>query len=244
MNLNRKLAFWIMWSVAAMAIIAVAAIFVMTAGKTHTPSVILPTAAPVFTPTTPGEGGDDSGYIPLEVTAETVQAVMATLSRAENYHRVLVVTTYYSGGSSSSQHSVWAKGSSLRIVSVSGGITKNTLILGDELWIWYDNPARSFHGRVSDSPDVFQGIPTYEDFLTLDAGSVLDAGYTQYAGEPCVWASYQDGPFNYTHTVYVSVATGLLMGSESVDEDGAMVHAMVSGAPEITTPDDLVFQIR
>ena len=43
---------------------------------------------------------EDKAFLPVEVTPDTVQNVIASLSRPESYHRELTVSLFWSGGDS------------------------------------------------------------------------------------------------------------------------------------------------
>ena len=70
---------------------------------------------------------------------------------------------------------------------------------------------------------------------------ILSAGYTQHAGENCISVEYTDGGvFGYTHRIYVSFNTGLLMGSETYDGD-TLIYRMYSTIPDLNTPEENLF---
>jgi hypothetical protein len=204
----------------------------------ETASVTLPT---------PVAGGEsqtsDSEEITLaSVSPETVQAVIGTLNRAESYSRTVTVEDFWTGGSSSTELSVWADKQNERIRFDTGDDVKNILLNDGMLYIWYENTDGVYTapaGGTNDA-DTWLNCLTYEDLLALPASAITDAGYQEYAGEPCVYAEYSSGSFGYRNIVYVSVNTGLLMGAETYDGE-TLVYRMTSGTPELAVPDSKMF---
>lgn len=209
-----------------------------------TPPVVFP-SAPVSTPAASGQDINSNSTL-ASVTPETVQSVLAALPRAASYSRTFTADTYYSGGQSSSFISVWVKGSSIRIVDVSETEIKNTLILDRQFWIWYDNSSGLFSGSVASADagaiERYQRLIDYREVLELEDSEITDAGYIDFDGCWCIFAKYVTGELGYERTIYVSVDNGLLMGLEIRDGD-ALVYSMVSDTPNISTPEDEVFQL-
>ena len=225
-----------------LALLAVGALiyFLAPGNEPETPAVLLPPAASPEV-----SGGESTGGAALQetiaVTPETVQTVIGTLSRADSYSRTLTAETYWSGGKRTETLDVWARGGSYRI-TVHGDPLKNVLLSGREKWVWYSDGPEVFRGTVRDGDaDAYQTLLTYEDVLALPAEQITDAGYTDYADTSCVFVRYTDGAFNYDHCCYIAVDTGLLMGQESYDGD-TLVYAMRSTVPDISTPDEALFQ--
>lgn len=200
----------------------------------------MPTQEPLPEPT------DTVSVNRAEVTPETVQAVIGTLSRADSYARLLRVELFWDGGESSSLVSVYAKGALFR-VNVSGpGGEENCLIRGSDFWLWYDDPDEYYHGALGDdggtAADEFQQILTYEEILGIPSDSITGADYVEYAGEPCIFAEYETGELGFITQVYISVETGLLMGAVKLDGD-TVIYRMKSELTDISTPDDEMFDL-
>ena len=64
----------------------------------NTPKVVLPSSSENGSP-----AASTQPYQAVEITPETVTAVVATLSRPDSYYRELTVETFWSGGASSTQ---------------------------------------------------------------------------------------------------------------------------------------------
>ena len=162
------------------------------------------------------------------------------LRRADSYSRTVTVTDFWQGGSSEQTLSEWVNAGNRRIRCEAEG--RNILLLnGGGVYVWYDDSADVFMGEYAGTDaDEWLRCLTYEELLSLPVSSIESAGYKEYGGEMCIYASYVSGPFDYTSTVYVSVGTGLLMGAETLDGN-LPVYAMSSGSPTLTQPEDSYF---
>ena len=103
--------------VIAIAVTVVAAVFV---------SIVLPAitgrAPQVTLPNVNQETeGESQAFLPVEVTPETVQTVIASLSRPDSYYRELTVTLFWEGGDSAEQVEIWADGGYVRTTIATGG---------------------------------------------------------------------------------------------------------------------------
>ena len=114
----------------------------------NTPAVVLPSSVV-------GENLDQNpdidgiGANKAEITPKTVQAVLATLKRADSYSRSMTIESLYEGGSSKTTMDVWVRGGSVRIIETGRGQTKNILILDDKVYIWYEDGSKTFAGSLS-----------------------------------------------------------------------------------------------
>ena len=131
------------------------------------------------------------------------------------------------------------------LISGPDGDQKNILMRDGSIWIWYDSGSAVFESSQEGSlknQDEIQGIITYEDILALKPDSILDAGYVEYLGEPCVYAEYRDGSLGYTTRAYISVRSGLLNGAEIYDGD-ELVYSVESVAYEASLSSEDVFEL-
>jgi hypothetical protein len=227
---------------AALALILVMVMRMAPSASVDTPKVVLPTAPlpteSVRPETSPG------GEKTIDVTPETVQTAIATLTRSDSYSRTVRVETFWPGGSSVTETSVWVRQTSARLLISGGKNEKNVLIRGDELWIWYSDSADIYHGPASGAAaDEYQMLLTYEGILDLPVSAITAAGYTEYAGEKCIYAEFVSGELDYTYSCWVSIGTGLLMGAYVCDADGTLIYSMTSGQPDISTPDESIFTL-
>ena len=204
--------------VIAIAITVIVAVFVsfgLPALTGQVPEVSLPDISQE------GQGGGD--LLPVEVTPDTVQNVIATLSRPESCYRELTVTLYWSGGSSSSKVQIWADGDYVKTVVGVGGVTQHRLVGDGKLCLWYGgDKAWKEVPADEDSFDLAQRIPTYEDVLALDRTAITDAGYQVKNGKDCVFVEVRDADLGYLDRYWVETATGLLCAAETL-ADGVTV---------------------
>ena len=211
----------------------------------NTPSVELP--APDDPPggSSSQEGDADPGRLQtVAVTPETVQNVVATLSRTDSYYRQLTVETFWEGGSSSTPVQVWVDGgwSHSRQVLPSGAV-RHDLTDGETLYYWYEG-SQQYETAPADglSADLSQRLPTYETVLALDPERITDAGYELRGSFPCVWVEVQleDG---LREQYWVSVDNGLLISAER-ETEGALVYRMTAYAQvQAPCPDTASFAL-
>lgn len=126
------------------------------------------------------EGGDssvqgqDDQFWQVDVTPETVQSIVASLSRPESYYRELTVETLWSDGSHSTSVQFWQDGgwSHTRQILPSGAV-RHDLTGEDTTYYWYEG-SESYRSFPADeySADLTQHIPTYEDVLDLDKDTI------------------------------------------------------------------------
>lgn len=232
---QRKITAYII--IIAALILVVLAIRMAPSGSVDTPEVILP---PEPTQSEdPADSGDKTDSAELRVTPDTVQAVVATLSRPDGYSRTLTVTRYWSGGKREETINVWVRGESTRI-SIGEEGEKNILLSGGEKWIWYSDASEVYKGTALEGEaDEYQTIPTYETLLLLDKKSIGSAGYAELLGQECVFAdTYAEN--GDTCRMWISVKTGLLVGCEIYSGE-ELVYEMKSTEPDISTPDESIF---
>lgn len=209
--------------VIAIAITVFAAVFVsfgLPALTGQVPEVSLPDISQE------AEGGLGGDLLPVEVTPETVQSVIATLSRPESCYRELTVTLHWSGGSSSAQVQIWADGAYVKTVVGVNGVTQHRLVGDGKLHLWYggDRTWKEVPAH-QDSYDLAQRIPTYEDVLELDQSAITAAGYQQKNGKDCVYVEVRDQDLGYLDRYWIETATGLLCAAETLSGE-ATVYTM------------------
>lgn len=206
-----------------------------------TAPVILPTVAPEIDDGGSESESDSSALQEIAVTKENVQAVIASLSRADSYHRILTAETFWENGSSVTQTEVWVRGESVRMVISTKDEAKNVLITEGEIFIWNDGTDEAYSAPADEyDADEYQRLVTYEDILDISPSLITGAGYVDYNGTRCIYAEYTGELLGYRHRVYVSVSTGLVMGDETYDGE-ILIFNQSSSEPEIITPEDEVF---
>lgn len=207
------------------------------AGPTAT--ITLPTPVPAETED-PGPQ-DQLGGARVEVAPDTVQSVIAVMDRLESYSRT--VATTLEGASATAQ--VWVDGDWTRAdMDLPSGLTAHTIVGEGTLWRWY-NGSESVASWTADSSSVDvegQRIPTYEDVLELDTGSITAAGYEEKNGEACVYVEVSVPELDQVERYWVSESTGLLWAAET-EAAGELVYTMTAGAPETPVPASASFAL-
>lgn len=239
--MKRGLSFYILIAL-ALAVLAVLIFMLAPGSAPETPAVHLSPPPAPDSALSPSSAPEAAARV-IEVTPDTVQTAISTLSRADSYSRALTVQDFWSGGSSTTEIGVWVRGDFTRVTlrDSARDTVKNILIKGDEKWIWYSDSALVWHGKAREGDaDAYQTLLTYEDVLALDKEAITGAGYADYNGENCIYVRYGGGPLGYENLCYISDRTGLLMGVETYDGD-VLVYAMRSGTPDISTPDESIF---
>lgn len=177
----------------------------------------------------------DSG-ISVEVTPETVQSVIASMTRYKSYSRTVEIQYSWGEGESSQITArIWSDGGWSRCDTLlASGITEHSILGDGSLWYWYDDGEEYLMVSADESQeDLTQYIPTYEDVLRLDANAILAAGYVEKGGTPCIYVETRQSGFGYLERYWVSVTSGLLIAAET-EKEGVVVYSMVSG--DIVSP--------
>lgn len=152
----------------------------------------------------------------IEVTPETVQAAIATLSRPEEYRRTVTVEQLWQGGSGTYETEVAVSGGWTRTDrTFPGGRVRHVITDGEVTHIWYDREAAVYTVPAGGiSADDEQTIPTYEDILNFSAGEIVLADYREISGVNCIFVETAADEGGYVLRYWVSVDTGLLAASE------------------------------
>jgi len=200
----------------------------------ETGSVPLPD--PPIASAAPGAPGPDT-LDRVEVTSETVQAVISTLARPETYSRYITIESFW-GDDGHAVYTVLSavdKGvTSLRIIS-SVGAEKRIIVTPDKLYIWYRGDKVPYIGETGSAgdeirtADEWQMMASYEDIMAIDGKDIEDAGFTGYNGEDCIFVQYRSAVLGYTRMYYISIQYGLVTGAEEYDGNGELVYRMTAG---------------
>jgi nitrogen fixation protein FixH len=176
-------------------------------------------------------------FVRVEVTPQTVQSVIAALSRPQSYYREITVELWAGENSSVTTAQTWVDGGWTRCdVTAPGGMIQHNLVDGATRWLWYDDsrdvltlPAQQ------DVSDLIQRIPTYEDVLQLSQEEITDTGYQDYSGLECVFVEIAQEELSSAEQYWISVSSGLLVAAERV-KDGQLVYRMTALSIESPAP--------
>ena len=179
--------------------------------------------------------GQDDQFWQVDVTPETVQSIVASLSRPESYYRELTVETYWNGGSHSTSVQFWQDHdwSHTRQILPSGAVRHD--LTGDgTTYYWYEG-SESYRSFPADqySADLTQHIPTYEDVLDLDTDTIVQTGYERRDVWPCVSLQVQVSD-TVVERYWISTDTGLLVSAER-EQNGQLVYRMTAYT-QVQTP--------
>ena len=211
---------------AAFLAVTVLVIAVMLSGTLHrTSHITLPSSEQA-----PGHAAVTGDALTVvEVTPETVQTAIATLSRPQEYRRTVTVDYFSAGqpvGTVTAQ--VWADGGWVRTsCALSSGTVEHTIVGEGRLWLWYDEGQAVYSGPAGrETADLTQRLPTYEDVLELDKGDITAARYEEREGQPCVYVEART-PLGYTERYWISVNSGLLAAAE-MEKGEELIYSMSS----------------
>lgn len=173
----------------------------------------------------PAETGQQ--VLPVEVTPDTVQSVIATLSRPESYSRTMNVTLYWGeNGKGTREVRVWADDGYVKTTVTSGSGTEHRLVGDGKLRLWYDGDA-AWKEMPADgrSADLAQHIPSYEDVLSADVSEITAASYLNRDGKDCIYVEVARKGADDVDRYWIETVTGLLAFSETL-EKGRTVYTM------------------
>lgn len=190
-------------------------------------------ADPSVTPSQPADPGNAGGMggIAVEVTPQTVQSIIAQMTRFKSYERSVEIRYFWGEGESSVITArVVENGGWIRCeTQLPGGMTEHSILGDGSLWYWYDDGPEYLQVPAGDqSQDLIQHIPTYEDILALRAEDILRTGYEEKNGVPCIFVESARKELGYVEQYWVSTASGLLVAART-EKDGMEVYSMTSG---------------
>lgn len=171
-----------------------------------------------------------------------MQEVIATLHRKESYYRELKVERFWGsdptrqGGSNSIF--VWEDHGVTRTIILSpDGSFQNYLMANDTCYTWFGNEKNWTQKASSDVDIDTQNIPSYETVIQLDSTLLRDARYETKLDEACIYVETFVPDLEYHERYWVSVSTGLLIASETL-EQGTVKYRMEE--QKITELDDRI----
>ena len=191
-------------------------------------------------------GGREGGGVltaaeALEVTPDTAQAVIATLSRPTRYRRDITVRRTWSGGAQDTPLTATVSAPWTRVDrALPDGSIRHAVTDGTVTYIWYDDGPNMIQvpaGTVS--ADNEQIIPTYEDVLRLPRERIALADYHRIeSGIDCIYIETAQED-SVKERYWIGVSTGLLVAAERL-VDGNSVYWMEAAEPEEPSPDAFV----
>lgn len=214
-----------------------------------TAQVELPRLTP--SPTVPSGGGgeaDPEAYVRIDVTPQTVQNVVKTMTplRPGSYHRSVTVNTALTGGAVSTVSSeVWTDGGWTKVLSTyPNGMREHTLIGDKRAYRWFNENTGWNEWAVEGEREanLAQHLPTYEDVLSLEIDSITAAGYEEKNGVSCIYVEAAENEVGNRERYWISVSSGLLEAAETWNGE-ELVLSMTAGQVEIPVSPDAIFAL-
>lgn len=230
--------------IAIILVVAVFGSFGLSLLSAQTPEINLPDLRP------DSSTGDisitpDDQVVRVDVTPQTVQAVIASLERAASYYRQMSVQTSWQGGSGTTSVYTWADDEYTFVRSVlPTGTTRFFLSDRDSVYYWYGGSASWRTAPANSlSADLTQRVPTYEDVLLLDPKSISDAGYSTYGEYPCIYVETKANELGYLERYWVGVDSGLLIAAQTMKGDEVIYSLNATSPIQTPCPTDAVFTL-
>jgi len=237
---------WITWAVLALAFVILA--LMLGGSLNRTTHITLPSSDPPRD-SAAGDGGTAAGALTVvEITPETVQAAIASLSRPESYGRNITIEYFWDGGGGKQEIATAVQGSWTRTDrTLPDGRIRVSVTDGETTYIWYgyDSGAEVYAAPAGEfSADVEQSIPTYEDILELPAEEIIQADYRPLGELTCIYVETAADAAGYSTRYWVSVENGLLVQAERLTGEEAVyrmsspqVNQVEYDASRFTLPD-------
>lgn len=172
-------------------------------------------------------------FLRVEVTPETVQNVIATLSRSNSYYREVTIENFWDDTYSNIiSVQIWVdNGWSHCKQTLPSGLIRHDLIGQGQVCYWYEGD-RTWMTAPADqtSADIAQSIPTYETVLALAPDSITAAGYEMQEDFPCIFVEAQSPVAGYTERYWVCVDSGLLVRAQTLEGEN-LVYSMSALTP-------------
>ena len=230
-------------AIALVVVFAVFGSFAFSLLSVRAPHIVLP-APGTQTPTPPS--GTIANTQMLEVTPETVQAVIATLNRSSSYYRQLAVQTFWEGGSGTTTVQTWTDDgyTHVRALLPTGQVRNSIQTPDGILYYWYGSGSAVLIAPTDSlSEDLAQRLPTYEDVLALDAENISDAGYVDYEGHPCVFVETLRSKQDYVERYWIGVDSGLLVAAQTLKAEQVIYSVNASSAIQTPCPPSANFRL-
>ena len=229
---------------AAVIVVAVISSFGMGLFTQETARIVLPTPAATQGPS---DGPEEADVVRIEVTAQTVQNVIRTLSRPESYYREVAVEDIWGAGEAergSTRAQVWVDGGWTMTYALGTGTPRWSIVGDGTLWLWYEDSQEVYSAPADEYSADLEGqrIPTYEDVLALDTGHISDAGYMEQGGMPCIYVETAPDQLEYWERYWVAVDSGLLVCAETLKGE-RVVYRMSAYDVERPAPEGTRFAL-
>ena len=226
-------------------LIVLVVVFLMSGSLRRTSHVALPDITQQSAANVGSSQYGEDAVNKIEVTPETVQAVIATLARPDSYMQLFVVEWLWGDTSALSQVTTYVNEGLTRVDLLrTDGKVRHIVTDGKHTAVWYDDEETAFIGKSGDvSADQEQTIPTYEDVLRLDSKQIAKADYRIFSGESCIFVETAPDDLGIVQRYWVSVSAGLLVGAERLENGSAFYRVASQQLTTENTPQDQLFAL-
>lgn len=210
-----------------------------------TPKIVLPDVGTPSASQNPEFSDIGNGrFVPVAVTADTVQGVVATLERPASYSRTITLDTFSGGMQYTATAKVWVDGDWTRVDMTQANQTRgtqHTIVGGNYFYRWYGADRKAVKGPADQwDADLAQRMPSYQDIIDLEKSVISKTDYLEKDGLSCIYIEVSVNELGYSERYWVSVFNGLLMSCETL-KNGEVVLRMTSNAPESPVSADASF---
>lgn len=165
---------------------------------------------------------DDNPNLPITITRENVQDVIAALSRPSEYFYETQSELIYTGGTKQYLRRKWERSgwSRIDIMNSVNSVETRLIYGGGSVFIWRPGDYDYYRTKSGDfTADTSQMIMVYEDILAVPKSAVLNAQYTMYEGTPCIYVEISNESLNYRERYWVSTENGLLVFGQTLSNN-------------------------
>lgn len=230
------------------AMIIVFAIFSSFWGVIFSTGGSIPVLWPSPTVETSPNGGNASnvrlvdGYQRIQITPKSVQPVIKTLARPQQYSQTIQLTLFWGESKQSVISIVCSKaGEYSAAKAVQSGQVQYSIWGNGTLYRWYQGEQNWYQGRVSFmTGDLLQRIPTYETILSLKQDQILSAEYVALNQRTCIYVESAESSINTRIHYWIDAEQGVLLRAEA-HRDDRMIWCIEVSEFSTTTIDESLF---
>lgn len=238
-NLTRRVA-----GVAGVLTIGFMVSFYWPASNSSSPEIVLPQTGSADIEVDVGQE-EYNRRVADEVVIDqhSVQRVVASLQRPEEYTFTSQITLHYGGQSSALSVRGAVRGGLTKVVQcITGNLYKHTILTPTDAYIWSSDTLSYYSGaRGEFSVDELALTPTYEDLLALPEQEMTAGGFEKVGETACIFAEHRRPDGTIVDQYYISVESGLLILYQSYENDTLAYEVLVT--PVVETVDDSWFML-
>lgn len=192
------------------------------------------------------EQKEDDGINGVTITLDSVQKVIASLSRPSSYSCTIQNTVFYGSKSSTVLRRQTVRDGVCRTdeLTSSGSILRSTILTGNFFYAWQNGSDTYYKGAAGAfSDDAAAMLPTYETVLSLPRSDLSNVSSDNLDYEPCIVVSAKNGTNDTYHSVYyISTVTGLLKRAD-IFEGKQLLRRCAVTAISVHEPDISAFRL-